>query len=201
MLVAAILVGATYNLQYSSQQVFSLISFHLPLFGMNAAFFLLIVVPVLGFFFGNIYCGYLCPFGAMQELIGEFRPHRLDTDPNKKIWRYGRSVKYLLLAFLASLLAFTRDFSVLKADPLITLFGTGRSAIILGLAGAALFVSFFYRRFWCRNLCPPGAFLSLISSFRPLNQYLPPPRPGKCDLGIQTTNEKDCLTCDRCRLD
>ena len=54
------------------------------------------------------------------------------------------------------------------------------SAFIVGLLGYAigLLLSLFYARFWCRNLCPAGAFLSLLNGVRLLRRFVPPVGAG-----------------------
>ena len=72
-----------------------------------------------------------------------------------------------------------------------------RIAITVAIVVTGL--AFFYRRFWCRNLCPAGAFLSLINGLRLLARWTPAPRPAQCDLGVRSGEELDCIRCDRCR--
>ncbi|HNT88474.1 MAG TPA: 4Fe-4S binding protein, partial [Candidatus Hydrogenedentes bacterium] len=59
-------------------------------------------------------------------------------------------------------------------------------------------LSFPYRRFWCRNLCPAGAFLALLNRPRILRRLSPPTHPARCDLGVRNAEELDCIRCDRC---
>ncbi|HPO16625.1 MAG TPA: 4Fe-4S binding protein [Candidatus Hydrogenedentes bacterium] len=198
LLASVGVLGFWLNLQYSTQQLFSSLAFNgLP--GLwTAPFFLVILLPVLALVFGNVYCGYVCPFGAAQELLGDLRPKYFATDPDKSVWRYARLVKYVLLFLLTALFAFTRDSAVLGADPLITFFSSARGGTVLILALIVLALSIFYRRFWCRNVCPAGAFLAVLKSVRILRKISPPTLPNRCDLGVRNTDELDCLHCDRC---
>ncbi len=197
--VSFIFFGLVLNLQYASQQVVALLSGNFSWEITSSGFFLVMIVPLGVALFGNIYCGYLCPFGALQELIGDLRPRRFLADPRKRIWRYGRFAKYLVLFFFLLLFALTRDFSVLHADPLITIFAVVRDRTVIILSFVLLVLAFFFRRFWCRNLCPAGAFLALLGRLRLLRHFLPETQPEKCDLGVRNHREFDCLQCDRCR--
>ncbi len=201
LVLMVVLCGGWLNLQFSIQQVFSLLSFRLPVVELSAAFFLVVLLPVLTLLFGNIYCGHLCPFGALQELIGDVRPKGIATDPSKCIFRYGRLVKYGLLFLCALAYAMTRDDSLLAVDPLVTFFGNHSQAAAFMIALTVLAASFFYPRFWCRNLCPAGAFLALLNGVRVLRGWLPRTDPARCDLGVRRMDELDCLCCDRCRHD
>jgi len=64
---------------------------------------------------------------------------------------------------------------------------------------AALIGSVFYVRFWCRYLCPAGAFLSLLNNVAILKRYLPAKRFAKCEFGLTAKDHLDCIYCDRCR--
>jgi len=191
--------GFLFNMQYSLAHVFLLFGLTIPPFGWSTAFLLVAGVPVLVALFGNVYCGYLCPFGALQELVGELRPASIRTDPDKTAWAYGRFVKYLLLAFITLLFATTIEPSLASGDPLVMVFAHGRSRLVLCLAGLMVILAFFYPRFWCRTLCPTGAFLSLLNGIRLLRWLTPPIAPRACAYGVKGSRDLDCLCCDRCR--
>jgi 4Fe-4S binding domain/FMN-binding domain len=199
-LAASLVVGGFYlNLQYSTQQVMALLRFDVYLGRLDAALFLTVLVPVIVILFGNVYCGYVCPFGALQELLGDLRPRSIATDPEDRVWRYGKAVKYVLLLFLVLVFATTGDYTVLGADPLVTIFGAARDRAVTVLAGVVVALALVYRRFWCRNLCPAGAALALLNRLKVARRLMPTTRPGRCDLGVRAADELDCLCCDRCR--
>ena len=199
LLATLVLAGFALNLQYSTQQVMALLSGGVRLRTLTGPQFLALGVPVCVLLFGNVYCGTVCPFGALQELLGELRPKRFATDPAPTTWRYGRALKYVLLLLLVILFAVTRDYAVLGADPLITVFSALRGPATVVLAAAVCLLAIVFRRFWCRNLCPAGAFLALLNGVRVFRRVLPPTRPGQCDLGVRAASELDCIQCDRCR--
>jgi predicted membrane-bound spermidine synthase len=200
VLVFAVAVGGVVlNSQYSSEQIAGLLSGQLPAAGLTGAFLLVVAVPVLVMLFGNYYCGYVCPFGAAQELVGCVVPGRLNPEPGNERMRVARFVKYVVLLVIIGAYFVSRNRATLQADPLIEIF-SGRAAktsvvvTTLVLAGAV-----FYPRFWCRYLCPAGAFLSLAGGLGVLKRLLPPKRFGSCEFGVSTKAELDCLFCDRCR--
>jgi hypothetical protein len=57
----------------------------------------------------------------------------------------------------------------------------------------------FYARFWCRYLCPAGAFLSLLNHVRLLRRCVPAKWFARCEFGLTPADHLDCLYCDRCR--
>lgn len=189
--------GMLLNLQYSMQHVVMLAGMNPGNIGLTGGFFLAAIIPLVVLFFGNVYCGYLCPFGALQEFLGDLVPGGRHI-PEKRIWRYGRAVKYVFLFSLLVLYACARDGSLLRGDILITIFGSARERLIVLLAVIVLALSTLSPRFWCRNLCPAGAFLSLINGIRLLRRWMPPSYPGRCHLGVNTRTELDCIHCDRC---
>lgn len=199
LVLVVVLSGFVLNMQYSLAHVFSLFEFRIPPFGWGAAFALIVGVPMLVTLFGNVYCGYLCPFGALQELVGDLRPASLRSDPDKTFWAYGRFVKYLLLALMTLLFATTLESALASSDPLVTVFAHERSRLLLCMAGMFLGLAFFYPRFWCRTLCPTGAFLSLLNGIRLLGRLAPPVVPAACVYGVRDGRDLDCLCCDRCR--
>jgi len=201
LVISLVVCGWYLNLQYSTQQAASLATGALPAWGLSASLFLLLGIPLLTVLFGNFYCGYLCPFGAAQELLEDITGGALAHDPPKKIWRYGRAVKYLLLFVLAVLFAIYRDPTVLQTDPLISIFSGTPSRFVLFLSIGVLTLSLVYRRFWCRNLCPVGAFLSLCNGIRIFRRLRPPIQPRNCPLGVREGTELDCMCCDRCRYE
>ena len=189
--------GVWLNAQYSLDQVFALLGGRVPAPGFTVPFLLVAGVPLLVLLFGNVYCGYLCPFGALQELLGEWTAR---FNPDRDAWRRLRAVKYLVLGLAVAW--FSVDLARERAgiDPLVAAFSrdTWReppALLVVALAGALLF-----RRFWCRQLCPAGAFLSLLGALRPLRRWLPAARPGGCDLGVTSLRDLDCLQCGGCRL-
>ncbi|MDP2989360.1 MAG: 4Fe-4S binding protein, partial [Kiritimatiellota bacterium] len=199
LVLILVLSGFVFNMQYSLDHVFSLFELTIPPFGWGTAFLLVVGVPALVILFGNVYCGYLCPFGALQELVGDMRPASLRTDPDKAAWAYGRFVKYLLLALMTLLFATTLESALASSDPLVTVFAHERSRLLLCLTGLLVGLAFFYPRFWCRTLCPTGAFLSLMNGIRLLRRLTPATLPHACVYGVRESHDLDCLCCDRCR--
>ncbi|NIA12483.1 MAG: 4Fe-4S binding protein [Nitrospiraceae bacterium] len=198
LLTSLLAAGLWLNLQYSTQQVISLAGLTLGGVVLNGPFFLLVVVPVVVVLFGNVYCGYVCPFGALQELVGDLAPKRLRGGVDKQAWRYGRAVKYGLLFLVLAAFALTRDYGRLEADPLVSVFGMARERPVVIIVVLSVALSLFYKRFWCRNLCPAGAFLSWLNGARLLGRLIPRRYPERCDLGVRSNAELDCIMCDRC---
>lgn len=197
LIISLLAAGLWLNLQFSMQQVSMLAGFQVGAAAWTGAFYLVVVVPLLVLLFGNVYCGYLCPFGALQELAGDILPGGRHL-PDDKTWRYGRMVKYIFLFLLVLAYAAARDGSVLRGDVLITVFGGVRERPLAALAVIVVTLSVISNRFWCRNLCPAGAFLALCNGAALLRRWMPVPYPGHCHLGVNSPSDMDCIRCDRC---
>jgi len=205
VLVLNLIVGGIiFNAQYSSEQIATILSLHAPAAGLTAVFLLVVAVPLVVILFGNIYCGYMCPFGAVQELLSFVVPKKFRPVVSIEQMRRARFVKYVVLSVLITAFFLLRNRTTLAADPLVEVFNLRifledfRSVILLILA-LALLGSLFYVRFWCRYLCPVGAFLSLFNNAAILRRFMPARRFGKCEFGLTVKDQTDCIYCDRCR--
>jgi len=196
--------GIILNAQYSSEQISSILSLHVPAIKFSGAFLLLVAVPLLVIIFGNIYCGYICPFGAAQELLSYIVPKRFKCQLTIETMQKARFFKYVVLFVLIIIFFVSRNRTTLVSDPLISFFNLkfwpSMSSSMLVIAMIVLIGSLFYTRFWCRYLCPAGAFLSLLNNIVLLRRFLPPKRFAKCEFGLTARDNTDCIYCDRCRF-
>ena len=212
VLIVTFLAGGVFlNAQYSSEQMVTLLSAQAPALSLSGALLLTVGVPVFVLLFGNLYCGYVCPFGAAQELLGYIVPRRWRPLPSRQEMRVGRFVKYALLFVLVAAFFVARNRTTLAGDPLISAFSfqpsleslratieawPGWLPIVLGIV---VLGALFFGRFWCRYLCPVGAFLSLLNHAQLLRRWMPAKRFGKCEFGLSAGDHLDCIHCDRCR--
>ncbi len=206
--------GIVLNAQYSSEQTSTVLSLHGPAVGLTGAFLLVVGVPLLVILFGNVYCGYICPFGAAQELLGYIVPGRFKEAMPVERMQKARFIKYVVLFVLIMVFFISKDRTTLVADPLIEIFASNKISFWLAtlfrdifslaavlIIGVTLIGSLFYTRFWCRYLCPVGAFLSLFNNVVILKRYVPAKRFGRCEFGLTAKDQMDCLYCDKCRYD
>jgi len=109
---------------------------------------------------GRVFCGYICPFGALQELL-HLKRISLTIPP---AWnRYLNKVKYVLLGYLLIRIIVTGQVTLLGYTPFKVLFAWGGTPLSIGLSIALAILSLIIYRPFCRYLCPLGAFLALIS--------------------------------------
>jgi predicted membrane-bound spermidine synthase/Na+-translocating ferredoxin:NAD+ oxidoreductase RnfG subunit len=194
--------GIFFNAQFSTEQVASLLSLAIPLVASTGVFILTIGAPLLAILFGNIYCGYLCPFGALQELVSCIIPARFKSSVSIEQMRKARFVKFVVLFIVIVAFFLSRNHDAFSVDPLIKVFNFKHPGRLLPVVVAVAFVgSLFYSRFWCRYLCPAGAFLSLFNKVAFLRRYLPAKHYANCEYGLSYNDKLDCIFCDKCRYE
>ncbi len=202
ILVLTVVVGGlVLNTQYSTEQAMNLLSGQLPTFALSGVFLLAVGVPILVVIFGNYYCGYICPFGAAQELAGYILPQRFRPPIPKDAMRWARFIKYIILFVFVTVFFTFRNHTALTADPLIEVFSRALPKLLLWTAGIALVGSIVFVRFWCRYLCPAGAFLSLFNGVALLKRFMPAKKFGRCRFGVTGKTQLDCICCDKCRYE
>jgi polyferredoxin len=147
-----------------------------PFDGVNWTFYLqepLIVMISLYALFSliiigrGVFCGWLCPFGAMQELtakVGRFL--RLPQwNPPERIQKWLWLPKYGTLALIitASFVLPTAAATTQEIEPFGTAIGSmfARPLPYVIYAVVLVVLSLFTERFFCRFLCPLGGFLAL----------------------------------------
>ncbi len=135
---------------------------------LGAVGILILVVPIVhALFLGRVYCGWVCPMGALQEILWKLDILRL-PQPGRRLDRFlltARAVVFLLFA-AALVLAWRGVLDVswpalfCSVDPfhaVFSLFLAGN--LVLGLV--IVVVSIFWGRLFCRYLCFYGFVLGL----------------------------------------
>jgi len=202
ILVMTLVVGGiVLNTQYSTAQVVNLLSDPLPSFALSGVFLLSVGMPLLVALFGNYYCGYICPFGAAQELLGYILPDKFKPSLDKDTMRWARFIKYIVLFVMVCMFFAFRNNAALTSDPLIEVFSHALGKLLPATAAIALIASILFVRFWCRYLCPAGAFLSLFNGIALLKRFMPAKKFGRCRFGVTGESQLDCICCDKCRYE
>jgi predicted membrane-bound spermidine synthase/Na+-translocating ferredoxin:NAD+ oxidoreductase RnfG subunit len=160
---------------------------------------LLVFVLVTLLLFGQAYCGYVCPFGALQEFISRLgRRLYLRRYPVHGIELRARYLKFILLGLMLCSVWLSDDVTWSTFNPMQHVFGGHFPPWMLLITGLGLIGALFYYRFWCRYFCPFGAFLALGNKLALLKRFTPRRRFEHCDLGVRDEYDIDCLHCHRC---
>lgn len=113
---------------------------------------------------GRVFCGFLCPFGALQDVIERVVPERWQRDVPAAIHDRAVWVKYLILAAVIVPPLFGSQASIYQyVEPFGTVFFLSPDLVLWSIAGVILIASVFVPRFYCRYACPLGAALGVVS--------------------------------------
>ena len=167
----------------------------------------------------GVFCGWLCPFGALQELLNKIA--RLVSVPQvtvpaamqKRFWlvKYGVAGGLIAIAFYSMSTA-TIAAEVEPFKTAISLHFDRAWPYVL-YVGLLLAAGLFVERFFCRFLCPLGAVLAVAGRFHVFDWLKRRPECGNpchiceksCPLGaIEPTgkiNMTECLQCLDCQVE
>lgn len=182
---------------------------------------------LLGVLLGRFICGFLCPFGWLQELLHKIPSKKLSTKKLKPL----TYLKYIILLLAVVLLPMLAVNDVGMGDPFFCKYicpqGVLEGAIPLSLVNegiraalGTLFVQklfiliavvalsiLFYRPF-CKWICPLGAFYALLNKISLLEIKMDEQKCvscGKCaasckmDVDVRKTpNHAECIRCGKC---
>lgn len=120
----------------------------------------------------GVYCGWLCPFGALQELTQQIarkfnvRQFEFSQMVHERLW----ALKYIILLALfgVSLQSLVQAERMAEIEPFktaITMRFQREWGYVL-FAAALILVSAINRKFYCKYLCPLGAALTIPGKFR-----------------------------------
>jgi len=177
-------------------------------------FYLLGTLGVYGTIFGRAFCGWACPFGALQDVLAVFKKGKRKLRP----FTYSKFAMLLIVMILAWV---TLDTFFCKFCPAGSLF----AAIPAPFFYPSLKLGFFFyvhmatliltillvllfARFWCRYLCPVapiGVFnklsvLTISLDFTKCEECLG--CLDVCPMGIDKLSDigssSDCILCGKC---
>jgi polyferredoxin len=163
--VAVVYLGFFRSQLVSVVNIFALTEWNLPLFRYNLTwYFFAIFTIVTTILFGRLYCGRVCAFGAMTQLLDKVVPARFRFDLPRKIDQRASYIKYGLLGATVLYFIVTKDISIYRYVEPFWMFTLQASTAMWAGLGLLLVATVFVRNLYCRFLCPVGAFLGLLSN-------------------------------------
>lgn len=188
-------------------------------------YYILGVLMLFGLLLGRLVCGFLCPFGLIQELLYQIPVPK--TGKNR-ITRGMTWIKYGILAAFVVMIpvwsGIVNGYSLPAFCKYICPAGTLEGGVPLILANenlqkaagrlfdwklfilvVILISSLFFYRFFCRFLCPLGAVYSLFSGIS-----IPGIQVDKgacthcgacvryCKMDIRKPGDRECIQCGEC---
>ena len=159
---------------------------------------------------GRVFCGFLCPFGALQDVIDHIVPKSWKRPLPQRIHRRATWIKYGILAVILVPAILGSDVSLYQYfEPFGTVFFLSPSFPLWLIAGGFLAASVVIPRFYCRYACPLGAALGILSlvSFRRIPRVehcsLCSVCEQKCPTGAirkEVVDVHECVRCNVCEV-
>lgn len=170
-------------------------------FGTNPLYVLpLVILPLSALAASPLFCGWLCPAGALPEYLSRLVPRRFQYDIHGKVdivpVRYGFFTAFMIAPFVTasvccSLCNFTYMQNIVDVfygnlSGWIYLSTTGLLTLVVWLVPLGLLTV--GGRGWCMFLCPVGSSLSLVSGVTSRVGFLPRVRHDSAS----------CAACGKC---
>ncbi|MBQ8982169.1 MAG: 4Fe-4S binding protein [Lachnospiraceae bacterium] len=182
-------------------------------------YFILGTLLLFGLICGRWICGFLCPFGFLQDLIHKIPTPKLKKNKVTRVLSYLKYIILLVFVIGIPLVRLEPGFCkyicpagtleagiplVIRNEALQQLAGFLFSWKVFVCAAILLACMFIYRAF-CRFLCPLGAIYSL---FHPISFFGIRVDSSKCihcnacirncDMDVKRVCDHECIQCGRC---
>lgn len=196
--------------------------------GAKAPYYVIGILLLYGVIFGRWICGFLCPFGLIQDLLHKIKTPKLKKNRVTKVLSYLKYVILVVFVILIPLIYALQAASIpLPAfckyicpsgtflgaggllsnennDYMFSMLGslfTWKFCLLVAIIVACIFI---YRAF-CRFLCPLGAIYGLFNRISLLGIKLDKPScidcglcVGKCKVDIHHVGDHECISCGDC---
>ena len=184
------------------------------------------ILMLYGIIFGRWICGWLCPFGLLQELLHKIKTPKLKKNRATRVLSFFKYVLLVVFVLILPLIYMTKDFPLPAFCKYICPAGTVGGALgllinpnnegmfaMLGplftwkfvLAISIVVASVFIYRIFCRFLCPLGAIYGFFNKFSLLGIKLEKSKCincGKCisvcEMDIHHVGDHECISCGKC---
>ena len=194
--------------------------------GKTAPYYVVGIILLYGLLFGRWICGFLCPFGLIQDLLHKIKTPKLGKGRVTRVLSY---FKYVILTFFAILFPIVYagyEFPLPGFCKYVCPAGTLEGAVgllsnpenenMLGMLGPLftwkfllmvifLVGSVFIYRFFCRFFCPLGALYGLFNRLSLVGVKLEREActdcglcVGKCKMDIRRVGDRECIQCGEC---
>lgn len=182
-------------------------------------YYMLGVLLLFGALLGRFICGFLCPFGLLQELLYKIPTRKLKKN---KITRALTCIKYVILAVFVILIpvvigdpGFCKyicpqgilqggiPLSLLN-EPIRAMLGNLFIVKAAILAAVVLLAVFMFRGF-CRFICPLGAIYSFFNCISVVRMEVDEDKCTHCNkcvsfckMDIKKVGDRECIQCGEC---
>ncbi len=166
----------------------------------------------------SAFCGWICPFGTIQEWLKNLGG-KLGISPNNSLTKkldkwdnYLQNIRYLVLIWILIGTYTTGQMVFRDYDPYASLLRITEIQLTAGfiILFIVLIASVIIERLWCRYLCPLGAIVSLFAKFSLINIRRNTSACYNCNIcskvcpsnikvsGVNKVSKDSCISCLKC---
>ncbi len=183
-------------------------------------YYILGFLILMGLLLGRFICGFLCPFGFLQDLLHKIPTPKIKKNKVTRAFSYLKYVILVVFVILVPLVHLVPGFCkyicpagtleagiplVLENELLREMIGFLFSWKVYILVIILVLCIFCYRAF-CRFLCPLGAVYSLFNPISFFGIRVDPDRCTHCNacvrackMDVKKVCDHECIQCGRCR--
>ena len=202
-------LGVTKSTLISVTDIFRLVHLDFPQFKYSLAWYLIASFTVVTtLLFGRLYCGRICAFGSLTQLLDAVVPAKIRWEPSARVERYAGYIKYALLFGVVAYYAATDHFTIYRYVEPFWMYTRQGSVVLWTMLGTLLLATVVVRNLYCRFLCPVGAALGLISQVTTLFRIKRWSECKSCKICERTCEwgairgpqivRSECVRCDDC---
>ena len=192
----------------------------------TAPYYMLGIIMLYGMMFGRWICGWLCPFGLLQDLLHKIKTPKLKKNRFTRVLSFFKYVVVALFVVILPLIYMLWDFPLPAFCKYICPAGTvgGAFGLLINPNNEGMFEmlgplftwkfvlsisiivgAVFIYRIFCRFLCPLGALYGLFNKFSLFGIKLEKDKCincGKCisvcKMDIHHVGDMECINCGEC---
>jgi ferredoxin-type protein NapH len=176
------------------------------------------VITIYALTLGRAFCGWLCPFGLLHDVLDKVSKRKINV--NRNIHKRAVFLKFMVLGLVIFLAWVTADVIYCKICPPATIVAAlpyqiehgvpltalflGRIIIFLSLMVVAVLIT----RFWCKYLCPFGAWLGAFNKSSIVQVNVDKEKcvdcsacEKSCPMNVEILESKgstECIKCGNC---
>ena len=194
--------------------------------GARVPYYVFGIILLYGVLLGRWICGFLCPFGLLQDLLHKIKTPKIKKSSATRVLSYFKYVILALFTIALPLIYALRDFPLPAFCKYICPAGTLEGAMgllfnraneellpLLGplftwkfvLLAAIVTACIFFYRFFCRSLCPLGAIYGLFNKISLIGIKLDKRKctdcglcQATCKMDIRHAGDAECISCGEC---
>ena len=194
--------------------------------GKRTPYYIFGIILLYGIILGRTICGFLCPFGLIQDLLFKIKTPKLRKSRVTKVLSLLKYVILVLLVVVLPLIYAFKDTPLPAFCKYVCPAGTlgGAIGLLINSANDGLYAMLgplftwkfvllvifiaacvFIYRFFCRFFCPLGALYGLFNKISILGIRLEKPKCtdcgrciSTCKMDITTVGDKECISCGEC---